>query len=393
MDIYKKLGIIFAVTAIILIFAGFYGSSPLQEKIIVLSIGIDLPPSGEGFDVTYESAQPSIKAEGDSSGGTSGGLVKGSGPTLSTALQQANERSGKLVSLGQSSVIIIGEDYYTKSNVAQVLSYFSLSDAFRDGTSVVACKGKASDLLGVKLAFDGYVGLALENTVRNDGAKLGIPYVNVVDFTKMQLSEKQSSYLPVVSFVMDPLESDEKKDDNKPSGHLEINSTALFGGGKFITETDRAFGESLVFITEDKSFRTYVINDKISNPAVSKKAAVGIVSKSLSFDCGTEDGRAVLGVNVKLKVKRLRTDTDGSVSRFTAKSYGEISDANKIEVRNKVRADIEKFYGVLIANDCDAVGLWALFFKRKGKEWEEFSAVHKDWLKNLKVNVFVDVSN
>lgn len=395
MDIYKKLGIIFAVALAFLIFAGFYDSSPLTEKVIVLSVGIDLPESGEGFDVSYEVAQASLKAQGDSAGGSDGGnVIKGSGPTLSTALQDASEKAGKLVSLGQSSVIVIGEDYCRKANVAQVLSYFSLSDAFRDGTSVIACRGKAADLLSVKLPLGGYVGLVLENTVQHDGKKLGIPYVNVVDFTKMQLSEKQSSYLPLAEFVREPQSaSGQPQTNGKPVGRFEIRKTMLFGGGRFLFEADKEFTENLVFMTESESFRTYVINDPLSNPAFTKKAAVGITEKKLSFGCRTENDRAVLEVSVRLKVKRLRTDTDGNVSFFTAKSYGEISQLNKIEVQNKVKADVEGFYALLRKYDCDVTGLWQTFYKKLGSEWTEFTATRSDWLEKMKTEVYVDVSN
>lgn len=396
MDIYKKLGIIIAVSVAVLIFAGFYNSSPLSEKVIVLSIGIDCGENGD-FYVSYEAARASEQAQGEASS-SGGGVITGRGPTLSMALQDASERTGKLVSLGQSSIIIIGEDYFRQKNVAQVLSYFSLSDAFRDGTCVAACRGSARELLNVSHAFSEYIGLMLDETIQRDGEKLSIPYVNVVDFSKMQLSENQSSYLPLIEFEESASsesisETFSNSSSSKKTGRFLMEKTVLFNGGGFIGEGDKSFTETLVFLTEENSFHTYPIDDYLSDPSISKKAAVGIVGKRVNYDCRLENDRAVYGIDIYIKVKRLRTDTDGSVSRFTAKSYGEITQANKITVQNEVRGNTESFFADVKEKECDIAGIYSAFYKKLGRQWKEFVAVHSDWLKNMEVRVAVEASN
>ena len=391
MATFRRLGIIIALATVALIFSGLYSAKQLSERIIVLGVGIDY--NEEGYDVAVEVAQSSPQASGDSSSGNHGGkLIKGSGRTVSLALSDVNEKSGKVLSLGQSSVIVLGEELYTNEDIAHVFSFFSLSDAFKDGTPVAACHGRADELLSVQVPTDAYVGLVLQNAIQSGGELINVPYVSVVGFTKQQAMPMKCSFLPVITFVEE--DSPTSKTDyssKKPSGHFEFNGMAIFRSGKLVYETDKKFKETFTFVTEEKSFHTFAVEDAMTSPPFARTVGLGTVSKDVSQSCKLTDNGAVYAISAEIKVRRLRTDTEGNVSGMKAISYKEISQDNAVQVQNILHKDLFEMYSLLVETECDATDIYGDFFKSYANEWLEYVTLNPDWMKKLKVEINVKV--
>ncbi|MEG1710485.1 MAG: Ger(x)C family spore germination C-terminal domain-containing protein [Clostridia bacterium] len=387
MHTFKRLGLLLLISAVALIAASLFKYSSLSDRIIVLGIGIDYDDK-LGYMVSYEAAVPAANNAGDSSAKSGGGkIVKGYGKTLSLALYDANERSGRMVSLGQCSIIILGEKYFTNYNISHSVSYFALSDAFKDGTTVAACKGNAGELLSVQVPLDSYVGLLLQHTIQASGEKINIPKVNISDFVKAQASEGHSCFLPLIEFVQNETpgsKNDEQSD--KPSGHYEFNSIALFKDGELLTIANKEQKNTLMMLKEDKSYHTFQITDYSANSIFPRTVAVGTMSKKVKIDYLLEDS-PIINIKIKVKIKRLRTDTDGEIFDFVAKSDSEITQKNSIDVQNQITKSVQDLYSFIAENNCDILKIYSSFYKNYGNQWLQYTGLNTDWIKKIMVNV------
>ena len=125
----KKILLILLVGAGVIIFASLFNSTDLVDRMLVLSMGIDLTESGEMIVLVETANTDTPWGRGGDGGGEGGGggesgssgeakvasnknTFSGRGATLTLALQDLYSKSGKVPSLGQCNVIIFGESFY-----------------------------------------------------------------------------------------------------------------------------------------------------------------------------------------------------------------------------------------------------------------------------------------
>ena len=139
---YTKIFLLIVLAFFVAWIATSYTKSEIADRAIVLGIGIDMQQ--ESFVVTAEVISPN---EGGNSGDASATskLLTGVGQTLPLAIQDIFQTSGKNPSLGQTGIILLGEGMNNRE-LKHILSYFILSDAFKDGVTLATCKGSAKHI-------------------------------------------------------------------------------------------------------------------------------------------------------------------------------------------------------------------------------------------------------
>lgn len=161
-------------------------------------MGIDRVESTQKYEVT---AQIAVPQSTDSSKNNADALVSGKGSTIADAIDDIAVTTGWYPLLAFCNLIVLGENTLN-ANVMTFVDVFIRTDKIPDSSLLIACEGKAQDLLTAASPLDSVSAFALEKILVKDIAKLNrISFVNVKDFAKGYFSKSKSSYMPYIKKI------------------------------------------------------------------------------------------------------------------------------------------------------------------------------------------------
>lgn len=175
-----------------------FGLIDIEKTAIIIALGIDRVESTQKYEVT---AQISVPQSTNSSKNNADALVSGKGSTIADAIDDIAVTTGWYPLLAFCNLIVLGENTLN-ANVMTFVDVFIRTDKIPDSSLLVACEGKAQDLLTAASPLDSVSAFALEKILVKDIAKLNrISFVNVKDFAKGYFSKSKSSYMPYIKKI------------------------------------------------------------------------------------------------------------------------------------------------------------------------------------------------
>ena len=175
-----------------------FGLIDIEKTAIIIALGIDRVESTQKYEVT---AQIAVPQSTDSSKNNADALVSGKGSTIADAIDDIAVTTGWYPLLAFCNLIVLGENTLN-ANVMTFVDVFIRTDKIPDSSLLVACEGKAQDLLTAASPLDSVSAFALEKILVKDIAKLNrISFVNVKDFAKGYFSKSKSSYMPYIKKI------------------------------------------------------------------------------------------------------------------------------------------------------------------------------------------------
>lgn len=175
-----------------------FGLIDIEKTAIIIALGIDRVESTQKYEVT---AQIAVPQSTNSSKNNDDALVSGKGSTIADAIDDIAVTTGWYPLLAFCNLIVLGENTLN-ANVMTFVDVFIRTDKIPDSSLLVACEGKAQDLLTAASPLDSVSAFALEKILVKDLAKLNrISFVNVKDFAKGYFSKSKSSYMPYIKKI------------------------------------------------------------------------------------------------------------------------------------------------------------------------------------------------
>lgn len=382
-----KIAIIVVVALALIMLADSFVVRSIKDRAIILGLGIDYH-DGE-YEIVCEvigKSQTTPDSTGDSSFSQ---YVTGKGKTISLAVYDVYSKTGKLPSLGQCGILVLGESLYKEISLEQCLAYFSFSDAFSDGALIVCCEGEAKELFSRVTPLDSSISFAIAAIVSGSEHNSGIPYSYLSKFVSLQLTSSSSDILTVVSFTPDKETSTEQSD--KQSGFFNANKVAIFRNFDYVDDLTEQEIEGLTLLVEPQSFDTFVVQSDDDSQALPKIVGVGIKSKKVDKKPEYKEGEAPsYSIKIDIEASRMRTDTTGDVMKYLAKEQSELSEYMQKQVEEQtidcVRAVIKK----AVDTNCDFLGISNEYYRNFGTEWIK----HKENVENIlsEINFSVKVT-
>lgn len=149
MNTLKRTAIILAVGVALILLSSLFGGKDISSRSIVLGIGLDYDTDSEIYNITAEVVSPHENNE--TSNVQFSKLIEGSGPTPEEAVYDIFTRLGRIPSLGQCLIVLLGQDLYENIPVDSAVTFFSYLNSFKDSSLVCCVKGKAMDIMQNKL--------------------------------------------------------------------------------------------------------------------------------------------------------------------------------------------------------------------------------------------------
>lgn len=351
---------------LILFLTNNFGLIDIEKTAIVIALGID--KRERGYEVTAQIAVP----QSTDSAPNADAMVKGKGVTIADALDDIGVTTGWYPLLSFCNLIVISDELL-KQDVMIFIDYFNRTDKIPDSSLLVACKGKAADLLGVRTPLDSVPAFALEKILVKDVAKLNrISFTNVKDFTKGYFSKSESSFMPLIEEIKSQTapevkegnggqapESEKSGDAGGEQKVFDCTSTLLFSKGVNVGKLDR--DESLFFnIKRRKTKDTYFDLENVEWEDKKVSLTLGIDEEYKKFSLSLKKSPVF---NVKLTLKCHVEDLQKSENvgeLFTTQDIPE--EVLKI-AENKIKTIYENMTEKLRVADCDLFGLTDELYK------------------------------
>lgn len=313
----KSLKIISVILALSVL-SGCVPHTELNEKAIVLAIGIDYEedlysvtfqyysPTGLGGRTLVDNSQPNVLT------------ASGKGENVYGALEDASFRCGRELMLGVAQIIIIGEDA-AKASVERVLNFAKSFFQSHPNMMITVAEGKAVDMMKVKFS-EGIVSTEKLKFMLSNAEKSGIADLpSALSLFIALQTKQQSACLPRLRLI-----DDGKSDVSKDGKTLEIAGGALIKDGKMIDETDIETMSGLQLLCCKAQTATVTVDFD------GEKISVGLVDVKTRIKPSEEDGRLILNVNLASEGRYL-IDPQGSYAGSDNKEVEELCGRQIIE--------------------------------------------------------------
>ncbi|MBD5115154.1 MAG: Ger(x)C family spore germination protein [Ruminococcaceae bacterium] len=267
-------------------FSGCVPHTELNEKAIILAIGIDYKdekykvtfqyynPTGIGGRTLVDNSQPNVLTS------------NGEGENVYAALEDASFRCGRELMLGVTQLIVIGEDA-AKYSVNKVMEFSKSFFQSHPDMLVTVAEGEAQELMKVKFS-EGIVSTQKLKFMLTNAEKSGIVGLpSAIElFTALQTNRK-SAALPRLR-LLDSGQSDASEDGKT----LEISGGVLINDGKAVSDVDIEVMSGLELLCCKTETGTVTINYK------DEKISVGLVDIKTKIKPSFEKGRLVFTVDL-----------------------------------------------------------------------------------------------
>ncbi len=234
----RLLKITAAITAVALI-SGCIPHTELNEKAIVLAVGIDYEneeysvtfqyysPTGIGGQTPVDNSQPNVITS------------SGKGVNVYEAMEDAAFKCGRELMSGVTQIIIIGEDAAAHS-VDRVTDFAQSSFQSRPDMFIAVSEGKAEELMNVKFK-EGIVSTQKLEMLLQNAQKNGLTILpSALDFFIALETNRQSICLPVLKLI-----DDGKSDFSQDGKAIEIDGGMLIMQGQAVEKVAPEVTEGL----------------------------------------------------------------------------------------------------------------------------------------------------
>lgn len=387
---YAKIFVFVVLAFFVAWIASSYTKIELADRAIVLGVGIDMVD--DKFVVTAEVISPNEGDDGGSSGATSK-LLTGVGQTLPLAIQDVFQTSGKNPSLGHTGIVLLGESM-NNQELKHILSYFILSDAFKDGVTLATCKGSAKKIFESTSPVDSMVSFALQTIIQKSGKKTNSTSNVLHNFVESQMGHSKTSYLSQVAFVNDGNDKvNKEKDSQKKTGVYDCSKLCVYKDGYFVDVLDKDETRGFVMLNASKTYDNFVVDDAQSVLGSKDKVSVGIVSKKVSPQVSFEGDKIVAKYNLDMRVRRMRTDVTGNVMDLLPHLPSLIDEHIKQSVKTQTEQLVAKAFEKSKNINCDFFGVADAMYKKYGKKWDEYQKQNPDYAKQTEFKIEVSVDD
>ena len=373
---YRSLKIVCAALAILLL-AGCVPHTELNEKAIVLAIGIDYEdglfkacfqyynPSGAGGATLVDNSQPNVLT------------AKGEGENVYGALEDASFRCGKELMLGVTQIIIIGEEAANHS-VEQVMNFSKSYFQSHPDMMIAVSEGKACDLMQVKFN-EGIVSTQKIKFMMQNAEKSGIAALpSALDLFRSLESEQRSICLPRLRLIEPSEDDDEKSDASEDGKNIEICGGVLIYDGKAAANTDIEVMSGLEMLCCKTQTGTVTVdyNDE--------KLSIGLVDIHTELFPSYEDGVLTFEVKVKSKGRYLIEPHNG----YAEEDNKEMGRLCGEQIIARMTGAIEE---TVLKYGADPFQLEKIIRHYDNKLWNEIKDNYTEELKNCRFDFETDI--
>ena len=344
----------------------------LNEKAIIMAIGIDFEedlysvtfqyysPTGMGGKTLVDNSQPNVLTS------------SGKGENVYGALEDAAFKCGRVLMLGVTQIIIIGEDA-AKHSVSKVMEFTKSFFQSHPDMLITVAEGKAEDYLKVKFN-EGTVSTEKIKFMLNNAEKNGIVSLpNVLDLFKALQTKQKSSCLPRMRLI-----DDGKSDASKDGKTIQIAGGVLIKNGMAVKETDIEVMTGLEMLCCRSESATVTVERE------EESVSVNLLNVTTNIEPSFEEGKLIF--NAKTTADGRYLIVPGQL--YNQLNHDEIEEDCGSRLIERMKRAVEE---TVFAEGADPLILEKIIRHKSYKLWKEIEEDYEELLKNSVFNFTVDI--
>lgn len=390
MSRWKRILILLGCGALLIFLSLSYSGQDISARAIVLGVGVDWDSETQQYIITAEIVSPG--GGSDQQVGTFSKLVEGRGDTMAHALSDIYAQTGRKSSLGQCQILLLGESMYKNTNMLQSLSYFSMSEAFKDSSSVCCTVGEANALMNTQLPLSGSISFTLVELLKDAGKLVAIPSTTLNKFTQSQMVLTRSGVLSVIEYVesKDVQKSDNSQDSEKPQGTYKCNTVAVFKDNKYVTTLDDTQSLAYTLLATDCIGQIYTVKDDRNNGYNPELVSAVVTDKSTDIALEKDGDKLKVTFTVDTEVHGLANGYHGKEGIFFPKWTESMTDSMLSQIKQSMTEQLNYYFEAQKQYDFDVVNIYKAYEIKYGSM--KAPVEEKLPMDNIEVNVKVEVT-
>ncbi len=347
----KRIGIVLAVVAVVAAVAGSFKGSDVMDRAIILGMGVDLSDDG-GVVLTCEVVSP---GNGTEQVGTFSKIVSVVGETINTAIQNVAEVTGKEASLGQSVVLVLGQEYYEKVDFSDLTEYFINHHSFKESAVICCCEGDAKSLFNSGNALTQSMSIAISTALLDQAEKIAVPNNSLLQYARSQNELDRTGFLNRIKFV--PSENTDSSLPDKQMGYIGYREICIFRANRYVTTLSEQQVKGLSLFLPDVYGETFVSFEDIVTRTVQ------VTDKKVDLK---PDGGGGFIIDLDITVRYGRTDSEEVSGPITAKNNTEIPQKVLDDVTGQARYVAEQYLSAQVEYNFDLLDFHEMYRRKEG---------------------------
>ncbi len=346
----KRIGVTLLIALVVVLTSASFMSNDILNRAIIIGLGLDLSEDNQ-LIVTAEVVSP---GNGSEQVGTFSKTVTVQGQTVSQAIQQISQKTGKEASLGQCALLILGKSLYTKVDFSQVIDFFINSYNFKESSAICCAKGEAREILNYGEALSQSVSLAIISMLQQQAESVALPTNSLLQFARSQNELSCTGFANYVEFV--PSQNTDSQNPDKTQGYFVYDKLVVFCKNKFVDVLDQDLARGLallskkttgdVFIVEmDGEKLTFIINEKSVDMQISQTQ---------------------VQIKLQLKGRLARTDDFGANGSLTVQTDQDLPKDFLDAVQQQATALVQAFLLYQQEHNVDLINLHEKYRQKEG---------------------------
>lgn len=354
---------------------GCWDSYEVNQRELVSAVGIDKSDEKGKIIVTFQSIIPERISTPVKPGSNKNNVhvVSVTANSITDSLVKYNQRTSKIPEIQHNRIYVIGEDL-AKDGVNSFIDGIFRSYEFRASGWILACKGKASDILNKKVDASAIPADYLVNLITIGNYMATVPTETLHTFM-MKLSSKTTS--PVVT----ELEIKEKIEGE--SGDIGYNGCGVFKQDKLVGWLNMNETRGLLWMTNQIG-RGVLLSGYPGT--ASESISQQIVKSKVKIKPKMVNGEIIISLYIREEGSVLENNKGVNIN--SPETMKALEEGFAIEIKKEVNDCLEK-----IQKDykTDIVGFGDKIHKNLPREWKKIESKWDNIYPNIKTEVNVEV--
>lgn len=364
-----------------ILLTGCWDRVEVENLAIVLAMGVDPAPEGEGYLFTAQVARPSLlgKGGGGAMGGGSGGA--GSGPgrafwntslegrTLFEAERKFMRQTSRRLFLASSRVVVLGEGV-ARQGVGEIFDFLLRDREPRLTLLVTVAKQTAREIMEVEPTLEKTVGQEIDTLSRYIGDDSTSYFPDLAEFANHLWSPGQEAIAPALSVY----------EDENGKKRLRVEGLAAFKKGRLVGWLDPEESRGLLWVLGKVSGGSLLL------PCPGGRVALEVTGERVTVMPLFEGDHPVVEIRIKDETNLAEEMCPEPV--FTPETLKALEMQAEELIREEILASLARAQ----TWGADVFGFGRAFYGRYPRRWREMEDRWEEIFSQLEVRVTVDVT-
>ncbi|MHB8125055.1 MAG: Ger(x)C family spore germination protein [Desulfitobacteriaceae bacterium] len=364
--------------------SGCWGKQEVESLGFVFGIGIDSGSKPGTYLVTYQIGMP--KKAGEAGGGVEDYTISVEGFSMRETTENIYNTIARQPFVGTLKIIVLG-DSVAREGINSVLDFFHRYYEFRRTTYLVLAKGKAKDLLNIKLRTNKLVSLTLLDDIEKVDMASTFPKVRLGHYLTMLGNVSSAQVIPLAYGITPDQEGIkyESKDSEKPE-EIRLSGMGVFEGDKLkaiLTEE-----ETKGFMWLHSEVKNRFLTAKLSNEQNNFFVSCRVTKTKTNSKLKEIDDK--LGIHYEIKVVCDLDELSVEQKQRTPEEYLKVVKDTKA-IDNLIMDECEAALKRNRELGLDFLGIGRKIEERKPQEWKKIKDQWQQLLPNFPVTVSVNL--